>query len=351
MKNCCALLFVGLFLTACESLFLGPDEANNPEHNFELLWNDLDQHYSLFTVRNLNWDSIYQVHRPRVNAQTTEAELFTICSEMIEYLDDSHTTLKSYGEAPFYYYSSGYELNLKARNEEFSEDLVKDFYLENVKYPIDYRGFYYGKIRGKDIGYIYLAEMGRDLDGDIIDAVLAEIGHHRAIIFDVRNNGGGSSSLPQRLAGGFADETRFVFTDQTRNGPEHDDFDDKVRLYTKPQGTQNFSKPVIVLANRATMSATEVFILYMKAIPSVTLLGDTTAGDFGYSSNTRFLPNGWLYAYSIGRLLLPDGSSLDGIGHVPDVYAKNTFSDVYKNNQDVVFESAIQYLLEEFGIE
>ncbi len=351
MKNCCTLLFVGLFLTACESLFLGPDEANNPEHNFELLWNDLDQHYSLFTVRNLNWDSIYQVYRPRVNAQTTEEELFTICSEMIEYLDDSHTSLRSYGEAPFYYYSSGYDLNLKARYEEFREDLVKDFYLENVKYPIDYRGFYYGKIRGKDIGYIYLASMPRGLDGAFIDGVLAEIGKHQAIIFDVRNNTGGSTTLPQRLAGAFADKTYFVFTNQTRNGPGYDDFGDPVKLYTTPQGTQNFSKPVVVLTNRASISAAEHFILYLNPIPSVTLLGDTTAGDFGYRTSDRFLPNGWTYTYSIGKVLLPDGSSLDGIGHVPDVYARNTYADVYENNQDVVVESAIQYLLEEFGIE
>lgn len=350
MKNASILLVVGLLISSCEQLFLGPDEANDPEHNFDLLWNDLDQHYSLFTVRNLNWDSMYQEYRPRVRASTTEEELFNLCSEMIEYLDDSHTSLRSDGDVGFYY-SSGYELNLRAQYEEFSEDLMKDVYLEYVKYPIDYRGLYYGKIQGKDIGYIYLASMPRGLDGAVIDNILADIGQHQAIIFDVRNNSGGSTTLPTRLAGAFADETHFVFTNQTRNGPGHDDFGEKIKFYTQPQGTQNYRKPVVVLANRATISAGENFMLYLRAIPSVTLLGDTTAGDFGYRTNDRFLPNGWTYSYSIGKLLLPDGSSLDGIGHVPDVYARNTFSDVYENQQDIVAERAIRYLFEEFGIE
>lgn len=349
MKKSLTGLAVGLLLISCEEAFLGPDEVNNPERNFELLWNDLDRHYSLFTVRNLNWDSIYQVYRPQVTARTTETELFTICAEMIEYLDDSHTTIRSADYSLFH--NSGYEQNLKAKYEEFSEPLVKDFYLEYTKYPDANQNLYYGKVEGKDIGYIYLADMKRGANGGIIDNILAEIGHHQAIIFDVRDNGGGSTTLPQRIAGAFADKSRFVFTHQTRNGPSHNDFGEKFKLYVQPQGAQNFSKPVIMLANRSTISAGEHFILYMRATPNVTLMGDTTAGDFGYRSNDRFLPNGWIYSYSIGRVLLPDGSSLDGIGHVPDIYVRNTLEDVYYDNNDVVMESAIQYLAEEYGIE
>ena len=301
-------------------------------------------------IRQLNWDSIYQVYRPQVNAQTSEEELFTIFSEMIEYLDDSHTFISA-GYELGYFHASGYEQNLKAQYEEFSENLVKDFYLDYIRYPVaGNRGIYYGKIKDKDIGYIFMAEMERGLDGAFIDDVLTDIGDSQAIIFDMRNNGGGSTTLPQRVVGAFADDTHFVFTNQTRNGPEHDDFEDKVKLYTRPQGKQNFSKPVVMLTNRATISAGEHFMLYMKAIPSVTQVGDTTAGDFGYRCNDRFLPNGWTYGYSIGRVLLPDGSNLDGIGNVPDVYVRNTLSDIY-NDKDVVMDTAIQYLFEQYGIE
>lgn len=347
-KNYCSVLAIGFLLTACEETFLGPDAADNPEHNFELLWNDLDQHYSLFTVRNLNWDSIYQVYRPKVTAQTTDEELFTVMADMIEYLDDSHTFIVDWNSG--FFHASGYNQNEIARSEEFDEQMIKDIYLEYARYPDSNQDLYYGKIEGKDIGYIYLAEMKRGANGDVIDNILAEIGHHQAIIFDVRNNRGGSSTLPQRIAGAFADKRQLVFTHQTRSGPEHSDFEDAFKLYAEPQGSQNYSKPVIVLSNRATISAGEHFIIYMRASPNVTLLGDTTAGDFGYRSDYRFLPNGWTYAYSIGRVLLPDGSNLDGIGNVPDVYVRNTLDDIYENN-DLVLESAIEYLFNEYEIE
>ncbi len=343
-----AVLAIGLLLVSCEKTFLGPDEANDPERNFELLWNELDRHYSLFTERNRDWDSIYRAYRPRVNAQTSEGELFSYFAEMIEYLDDSHTFIHS--EDYTFYHASGYEQNQRAEYEEFSESLVKDLYLEYVRVPDPNQNLYYGKVKDKDIGYIYLADMKRGANGGVIDDILAEIGHHQAIIFDVRNNGGGSTTLPQRIAGAFADKTRLVFTHQTRNGPGHDDFSKKSELYSRPQGSQNYRKPVVLLANRSTMSASEHFILYMKAVPSVTLMGDTTAGDFGYRSNLRFLPNGWIYAYSIGRVLLPDGSNLDGIGHVPNVYVRNTLEDLYRN-EDKVLESAVRYLSEKHGIE
>ncbi|WKN43470.1 S41 family peptidase [Tunicatimonas pelagia] len=347
-KSYCTLFVIGLLFVSCEEAFLGSDVANNPEQNFELLWDDLDQHYSLFTVRNLNWDSIYQVYRPQVTAQTTNKELFRIMADMIEYLDDSHTWIRTTDWS--LYHSSGYTENAKAHGE-FSELLVRDFYLEYATYPDSNQALYYGKIMDKDIGYIYLADMKRGANGAVIDAILENIGHYQAIIFDIRNNGGGSTTLPQRIAGAFADERRLVFTHQTRNGPGHDDFEEAAQLYAEPLGSQNYSKPVIVLANRATISASEQFVLYMRASPNVTLLGDTTAGDFGYRSNYRFLPNGWIYAYSIGRVLLPDGSSLDGVGHIPDIYARNTPEGVYHEYKDGVLETAIEHLSQEYGIE
>ena len=65
-----------------------------------------------------------------------------------------------------------------------------------------------------------------------------------------------------------------------------------------------------------TMSAAETLLLHLKAFSQVTQIGDTTAGDFSACGMRRFLPNGWQYQYSIMMTLLPDGRSLDGIGHI-----------------------------------
>ncbi|GLR19187.1 hypothetical protein [Portibacter lacus] len=44
------------------------------------------------------------------------------------------------------------------------------------------------------------------------------------------------------------------------------------------------------------------------------------------------------------------GESLDGVGHVPDVYVKYTATDIISGN-DKVIEKAIQYLYDEYQIE
>ncbi|WFO18218.1 S41 family peptidase [Cellulophaga baltica 4] len=98
------------------------------------------------------------------------------------------------------------------------------------------------------------------------------------------------------------------------------------------------------------MSAGEIFLLHMKSFEHVTQIGDTTAGDFSTISNMRFLPNGWHYRYSIQKVLLPNGESFDGIGHIPDVYEKNTVEDIAAK-EDKVLDTALEYLLDTYGID
>jgi carboxyl-terminal processing protease len=338
-----ALLFGG---SACQKIVLGGDEVNNPENNFELLWKDFDQHYGLFTVRKTNWDSLYKVYRPKVNSKTTNDELWTICTQLIEHLDDSHTFLlvanKDSG------YISGHTLNAKSKFD-YSKTLVTDKYLDSRTEVASEKNLSFGKVKSKDIGYIYLGEV----DGDnpaAIDAVIDSFKNRKAIILDLRQNKGGDDKYAARVAGVFADSEKKIYTVQTRNGSKHTDFDAKTEYFTRKQGAQQFVKPVIVLTDRRVISACEVMLLHLKSFKQVTQIGDTTAGDFSDVSNRRFLPNGWTYQYSPKMYLLPDGKSLDGIGHIPDIYIKNTPTDISANT-DKVMEKGIQFLFEKYGIQ
>jgi carboxyl-terminal processing protease len=310
MKKLILIPLMLITFSSCEKMILGKEEANNPINNYELFWNDIDQHYGLFTVRNKNWDSINTVFKPKVTASTTDAQLFNIFSQMIEYLDDSHTYIGN--PAKKQYYVSGNALNVQAI-DEFSLSLVKSKYTDNYANVGNNDEFGFGKIKNKDIGYIYLGKMDSN-DPNKIDNVIASLKNHKAIILDIRNNGGGDDAFADRIAGAFADGEHFIYTVQTRNGQKHSDFDAISKHFAKPQGTEQFLKPVIVLTDRYTISAGEVF-----------------------------LPNGWTYQYSIDMFLLPNGKSLDGIGHIPQVYIKNTKPDILANN-DKVIEKAIDYL-------
>lgn len=349
MQNYTFLFLLLLSCFACEKAFLGEAESNAAENNFELFWQDIDEHYGLFEARGWNWDSIYHVYRPQVNSQTTDEELWQIFKSMIAYLDDSHTFILDPGRA---FFASGSEEDEQV-SMEFSFSVLFDEYLENVG-VIDLTGedetfCVYGKLKGKDIGYIYLNGIEADED-DFMDGVLQEVGDHQAIILDIRNNTGGDDDIAAEIAARFADGEHFIYTVETRNGPEHDDFTAKKQFYTSVASGAHFDRPVVLLTDKITVSAAEVLTLHLKSFATVTQIGDTTAGDFSDVGMRRFLPNGWQYQYSIMMYLLPDGQSLDGIGHIPDVHIRNTVADI-ESNTDKVMDTALDYLFDNYGIE
>ena len=358
MKKIILILLLSVALVGCKKLFLGEDETNDPVNNFELFWHDFDQHYGLFLARRWNWDSIYRFYQPQVTALTTEKELWIVFREMISYIDDSHTFI--YSPSLNWTFRSGDE-ETRFVEGEFSLALVKSKYLETWQsipntgthdqdsYIYGKDEYIYGKVKDRDIGYVYLNGIEAD-DRDFMDYVLRQIGIHKAIILDLRNNDGGDDQVAEAIASRFADGEHFIYTSQERNGPDHTDFAEKINYYTHISGNEHYSRPLIVLTDKMTVSAGETLLLHLKAFSQVTQIGDTTSGDFSLISMRRFLPNGWQYQYSVMMTLLPDGRSPDGIGHIPDVQMRNSAYNM-QFGTDLVFEKAVEYLLDEYGIE
>ena len=348
MKNTSFLfinIFIALLFTACEKAVLGTDLNNDPETNFEIFWQDFDQHYALFGVKQIDWVNLYDQYRPQVTATTTDEELWSIMTQMIEHLDDGHTFLLDLPNR--IYYESGDALN-KLAIEEFDLDLIYNKYVSETEDLSGDREFSYGSIKDKDVGYIYLGKMG-NTDPSQIDHIVKELAQHQAIVFDIRNNGGGFDDFSARIASAFADGEHFIYTVQNRNGSGHNDFE-APRKYTTYVGEQVFLKPVILLTDRYTASAGEIFCLHMNVFDHVIQMGDNTAGDYSDGGIRRFLPNGWEYQYSIQKFLLPDGRSLEGIGSTPDIYSKNTKADI-EAGKDKVLEEALEYLNTQYNIQ
>ncbi|MEM7367784.1 MAG: S41 family peptidase [Bacteroidota bacterium] len=343
------LLFALVTLWGCKRMALGPAEENTPQNNFELFWDDYDKHSAIIFTKNINWDSVYTVYQPQVRPTTSEEELWRIFTEMIEVFDDEHTSLEN-PETEEFYVSGSHQI--EAAIEAFSKELIEREYLEFVHTIDTMRApeMSYGKILNKHIGYIHIG----DTDGygpiELMDDILSDIGQLKAIIFDVRNNPGGRGDFANAITAAFAEETKAIFSNQTRNGPGYNDFDEKTFFFNTNDEVNQYLKPVIVLTDKFSVSGAEHITLYLKSNSHVTHIGDTTAGAFSSTSNQRFLPNGWYYKYPAQNSLTPEGISLDGKGLVPDVLAINTKADI-EAGRDVVLERAIQYLFETYNIE
>lgn len=341
-----SILFL-LLNTACEKAFLGATFENNPVNNFEIFWKDINKHSGIIFSKKINWDSVYQVYQPKVTPNTSDEELWGILTQMIEAFDDEHTFVEDVLNDKTYVSGSH---RIEAAIEGFSKELIEEKYLEYRTEIMTAPDWSYGKIKEKNIGYIYLGDVDGWQAERTMDSILEVIGQHKAIIFDVRNNGGGSADFASAIVRPFAEQTQQLFSEQERNGPNHNDFGAKIWEGNVNDGENQYLRPLVVLTDRFTISGAERIAYYLRANSQSTHIGDTTAGAFSETGQRRFLLNGWQYQYPIKMTLDLDGNSLDNEGLIPDFTFKNTKADI-EAQQDRMLERAFEFLFERYGIQ
>ncbi len=332
-----ALLSVSvlLLLPACADHWVGPEVGNTPVENFDLFWQDMDRHYSHFAVKDIDWNQLYEEYRPQVNEATGSAELFDVLCAMSEALKDGHVNIiTSTGQCGYSGWRDNYPHN-------FFFNQVKIVYLNNTYTVTGKENITYGRLSG-GVGYVHIAGFSGSGWADDIDVALRELGPFDALVVDVRDNGGGSTSNAESIAGRFADQERLFSYYQYRNGPGHSDFTELKPKYVKPEGEERFTGPIALLTNRGCFSACENFTLAMDGLPNVTIVGDTTGGGFG-NPLFRELPNGWTYRFPVWIQSTHDGRVLEGIGIAPDVPETITSTDI-RFAKDAILEKALEVL-------
>src|SRR5438874_3159921 len=130
------------------------------------------------------------------------------------------------------------------------------------------------------------------LDAALDDAITAFQGA-RAVIVDVTDNDGGHDKLAQRIAGRFTDRPRLAYTKVAFGAKDVE----PQAFHVEPSEGIRYAGPVYLLTSDITLSAAEVFALYMRALPNVVHLGETTRGAFSDQVD-KPLPNGWLLVLS-----------------------------------------------------
>lgn len=321
------LLFLLFFLsTGCEEIFFKKDQSNTAQNNFEIFWNDFNMYYSQFGIRNMNWDSVYQVVAPQTKGMS-DFQLFGELSKVVTKLNDMHVNIYTpYGTASWKGWGHGSYPSGKLINP--CNYFVCGSYQNSSV-------FEYRMAKDYNVGYIIIKTFegnisgGTDLRDDryfYIDDILKELKNSDGIIIDVRWNGGGNSLNAETVASRFADKRRMAWKSKEKNGPGKNDFSDWYEIYIEPKSNYQFSKPVVVLTSRLTSSSAEGFVMYMKVLPNVTIIGDTTGGGTG-SPIFRELPNGWTYRLSTAYATDAEGNIVDGKGITPDITIQNTVAD------------------------
>lgn len=151
-----------------------------------------------------------------------------------------------------------------------------------------------------------------------------------AIIWDVRFNGGGSMQVAQELLSNFIDEGD-LFVVRLKNNEE--------TIFTAAGNAVAPDVPLYILVNEYTFSAAETVAASMQENGRGITVGDTTYGK-GTVQNSVRLRNDYLFEYTIGHWMTPNGVSYQDVGFTPAVIAP----DDPDTTIDETLETALQLI-------
>jgi hypothetical protein len=309
--------------------------TNTYRSNFEALWRIVDTQYCYHSEKNTKWDSVYVVFNTRLERDTVdEITFFDAMAEMLAELKDGHVNLySSFDRSRYWKWFTDYPAN-------FSSALVySDRYLGH-----DYRiagGLRYTRIANDSIGYIYYSSFGDAFSNTNMRYIIEYFRECRGLIIDVRSNGGGSADLSERLASYFFPSDTVSLYMRHKTGPGHDDFSDPVAFPTRA-GSIQWQRPVIVLANRNSYSATNMFVCRMKDAPNALVIGDRSGGGGGLPFSNE-LPNGWMVRFSASPMFDGQLNHIE-FGIEPDLYVMLDSLDVAKG-KDTIIEQAVSLMM------
>ena len=327
-------LYLLCLLSSFSVLFVGcsyQDEWESDQvGNFEALWTIMDEHYSFFDYQQVDWNEVHSRYRALVSNKMTDRELFDVCGDMLKELRDGHTNLIATHDVSRYWIWEQWPVN-------YDERIIDQHYL-NFDYKMS-SGIKY-QILPENFGYMYYGSFSNEIGQGNLDLILSYLSTADGLIIDVRDNGGGLLTNVETLVSRFIDQKLLAGYICHKTGKGHNEFSEPFPYYFEPAKNHiHYLKPVVVLANRGSFSATNNFVSIMKSLPNVTVVGDTTGGGCGLPFTSE-LPNGWRVRFSSCPIMDPQGR-LTEFGVEPDVRID---MDEQDRAHDAILDEAIAIL-------
>jgi len=179
-------------------------------------------------------------------------------------------------------------------------------------------GFQEVSILPGNVGYIDMRLFFPvQLGGDTALAALNFIEHTDAVIFDMRQNGGGTPQMVQFLISHFLDPNSPTVINTFR--ASNRDYPGELLSLAYLPGTARPDVPLYVLTSGRTGSAGEAFPYHLQAMERATIVGETT---YGAGNPGGFVPVGQGFGVFVSNNRTQNpitGTNWEGVGVVPDV--------------------------------
>ena len=191
------------------------------------------------------------------------------------------------------------------------------------------------KILKEKVGYIRLKAFNDNSSKQLIEKIKKIENKERPLgyILDLRNNPGGLLTQAIRVTDFFLDEGEIVST-RGRKAIEN-------RRFFAKKGDRVKGKPLIVLINNGSASASEIVAGALKDHKRAIILGSNT---YGKGSVQSIIPlnNGGGMRITISKYYLPSGQSISGVGVAPDIFVDDE-DDNFQINTET--DSQLNYAL------
>ena len=166
--------------------------------------------------------------------------------------------------------------------------------------------------KNKNLGYIRLKSFNENSDKQFLKSLkkFEKNPKIEGYIIDLRNNPGGLLTKAINITDFFLNDGEIVST-KGRNISE-------TRKFFARKGDETNGKPVIVLINYGSASASEIFAGALKDHKRAIILGENS---YGKGSVQSIIPlrNGGGIRLTISKYYLPSGKSISEVGVTPDI--------------------------------
>ncbi|MCA1248076.1 S41 family peptidase [Massilia sp. MS-15] len=200
-----------------------------------------------------------------------------------------------------------------------------------------------------DVTYVALNSFGDSRAADAFLAAFEQVASGRALVIDLRNNGGGNSNEGYRVLATLTGEPFATSKWSTRQYlPTYrawkrplPDFESRAGSW-QPDGKRHFRGPVAVLTSGGTYSAAEDFMVAYENMRRGPIVGEPTGGSTGQPLLVS-LPGGGMARICTKADTHPDGRAWVGHGIQPTVRVAPTVADL-RRGRDTVLEAALKTL-------
>ena len=184
----------------------------------------------------------------------------------------------------------------------------------------------------EDIQYIRLSSFISKNASTEIEALFNSASGKKGIILDLRSN-----------PGGLLTNAIYISDMLLKGGPIVSTVDrDRYKSTTRARYGQVTDKPIVVLINKGSASASEILSGALKDNHRATIVGEQSFGK-GLVQEINKLPDEAGMNITIQRYLTPSGQDINKKGITPDVVIELTEENV-KNKDDVQLKKAIEVL-------